>query len=89
MPQTDVPHLALPFSFGGPGRHATEVEQDTGDEIEMCAEAVVRTMKGQRIELPRFGIDDPLFRMNGANVDQIRRDVEEWEPRAAVEGEDI
>jgi hypothetical protein len=55
---TELPHLALPFSWAPAatgGLAAAEVEQESIAEIGACAEAIIRTVQGQRTTLPAFG----------------------------------
>jgi phage baseplate assembly protein W len=54
---TDVPHFTLPFGWATAtgGLAARECEQDSAVEIAACAEAVIRTVQGQRTTLPGFG----------------------------------
>lgn len=79
-PSPSVPHLAVPFRIVA-GRAAV-VEQDTDQEIAQCVGVVLRCPRGFRIERPEFGLDDPTFRMGGADAAEIAEVVAEWEPRA-------
>lgn len=76
----DIPHFDLPFRFVG-GK-AVEVEQDSVDDIAVCVEALLRTRPGERIELPTYGIPDPVF--VGADTEAIMASVRDWEPRASI-----
>lgn len=78
----DVPHFALPFRFTSP--HAAVVEQDSIDEIADCVLAVMLCPYGYRVELPEFGLPDPVFSTPHVDVVQMRQAVELWEPRAAL-----
>lgn len=80
---TVVPHLALPFRISGGS--PTCNEQDTAADVRDCVEAIVRTVQGQRIELPDFGIPDETFTESGAEPAEIQVAVQTWEPRAAAE----
>jgi len=76
-----LPHLALPFRFVN-GAAAT-VEQDTPDEIAQCVEVLLRTVTGQRIEVPGFGIADPLFTQESSrSTPNVLAQIKTWEPRA-------
>lgn len=75
-----TPHLALPFRFTG--GQAAVLEQDSTDEITQCAEVILRYRRGQRSELPAFGIPEQAFRPGGASLDELRQAVTRWEPRA-------
>lgn len=63
------------------GRLVT-VEQDTDAEIAQCVYALLATEPGQRVELPEYGLEDQAFREGGADLTEIRAEIEEWEPRA-------
>lgn len=77
-----VPRLRFPLRFTN-GR--TElVEQDSIEEIAQCVEIILRTPRGQRLDLPDFGIPDQAFRENGADLVALRSAIEQYEPRAAV-----
>jgi hypothetical protein len=80
MTDFDVPRLKMPLRYVG-GR-AELVEQDSDDEVAQCAEAIVRTPIGHRLDLPDFGIDDQAFRENGADLPGIGGAIERYEPRA-------
>jgi len=63
---TDVPHFTLPFQWATApegGLCARECEQESDTEIGACAEAIIRTVQGQRTTLPLFGI--PQLEFNG------------------------
>jgi phage baseplate assembly protein W len=75
------PHFKVPFEFRGSS--AACVEQDSLDEIAQCVEAIVRTPRGFRLEIPNFGIENPAL-SEGTIVPQILAAIEEWEPRARV-----
>lgn len=79
----DVPHFDIPFRFDTTG-HAVTVEQDSLEEISNCVEAVMRTIIGQRIEAPDFGIPDPTFSTQPLALQQIIDAVLVQEPRAAL-----
>lgn len=78
-PTTPV-HFALPFRYAN--GVAVVNEQDSIDDIATCVEAVIRYPKGHRPEQSDFGITDPTFRQAGADLDQLREEVGEWEDRA-------
>lgn len=80
---TDVPHITYPFHWG-PHGNAAVVEQDTLDEIINCVEVVVRTDIGALPDLPAMGITDPTFKRI-TNMNQLSREINEWEPRAAIQ----
>lgn len=78
-----IPHMRLPMQvFAG---EFQTVEQDTTDEIMQCARAVVGTVRGQREELPEFGLDvDLTFLIKDIDVTRVEAALAEWEPRAAA-----
>jgi len=75
-------HFALPFKFGSNG-HAEVVEQDSPEDVANCADAVLSTPRGFRLEIPDFGIRNPVLTENGPNINELMAALEEWEPRAA------
>lgn len=77
-----VPHFAFPFRFGSHGA-AEVVEQDTHAEIEQNVKVLVLTERGERLEVPDFGIDDLVFQ---TDVDEaaIAAQAREWDERAEV-----
>jgi phage baseplate assembly protein W len=81
MPNLEAPHFQIPFNFGANG-HATCVEQDSEDDIFQCIQSVVKTPRGFRLELPGFGIDDPVFKEGGPDTADIASAIATWEPRA-------
>jgi phage baseplate assembly protein W len=84
---TDTPHFALPFQWStaaGGGLAALEVEQESMDEIASCAEAIIRTVQGQRTSLPTFGIPALEFNEDPALTSSvITQALQEFEPRVA------
>lgn len=79
----NVPHLNLPMSFA-PGGHAAVVEQNSVADVTNCVQAIVRTERGSRLYVPKFGIDDQTFRNQPLDLDLIRSQVHDTEPRAAL-----
>lgn len=78
----DIPHFDLPFRFVG--SNAAVVEQDSLEDITNCVEAVVRTIIGQRVELPDFGIPDPTFQTQPLQLQAITEAILQQEPRATI-----
>jgi hypothetical protein len=78
-----VPHFDLPFTFVGPA-NANVVDQDTLEDVSNCVEAIVRTVIGQRQELPEFGIPDPTLQLQPIYRADILDQIGAWEPRAVV-----
>lgn len=78
-----IPHFRWPLSLGADGTFAT-VEQDTLDDVGQCVAVLVLTRRGERVELPEYGIPAPLFDVG--RIDQsIAPAIERWERRANVE----
>lgn len=76
-----TPKFAVPFTIG---RRANTVEQGSLDEIIQCVKAALKTPIGMREDNPKYGLPDQAFREGGANLDEIRRVLTEFEPRAAI-----
>jgi hypothetical protein len=81
---THVPHFDYPFRFSAASKHAVEVEQDSVEEIIDCIQTTLLTNKGDRIELPDFGITNPLFEVQPLHLDDLYADVTDQEPRALI-----
>jgi hypothetical protein len=79
---TDIPHFSLPFRFAGP--QAAVNEQDSIEEIADCVVAILLCPLGYRIELPDFGLPDPVFSSPSVDAGQMQQVIETWEPRAAT-----
>ncbi|MFN8624265.1 MAG: hypothetical protein U0869_26275, partial [Chloroflexota bacterium] len=60
------------------------VEQDTREDIAACFEAVIRTPRGFRDELPGFGVTPPEFSQGGPDLALVRSEAEEWEARGSL-----
>lgn len=80
---SDVPHFTLPFQWAtapAGGLCARECEQESATEIAACAEAIIRTVQGQRTTLPNFGRPQLEFNtsaeMTRAVLGQVLRDQE-------------
>lgn len=80
---TFIPHFDLPFRLDGLG-HAKVVDQDTIEDVTNCVAAILHTFKGQRDEVPSFGIDDPTFELQPLDLGAIVDAVIQQEPRAAM-----
>lgn len=76
-----VPHFSFPFRLSGDD--FALIEQDSEDEIVQSVRVLVSTPTESRVELPEYGVDDPLFTQD-TDLHQIADAVEEWEPRASV-----
>lgn len=79
-----IPHFALPFRF----EHGTftTVEQDTLDEVVQNVEVLLGTIKGDRLAVPDFGINDPVFGpiSTAASSAELEDVISTYEPRARV-----
>jgi len=76
-----IAHFAFPFTLAGSS--FAVVEQDSSDEIVQCVEVLLSTTRGQRVELPEYGIGDPLFK-DSVDVQDALNAIADWEPRASV-----
>lgn len=78
--QVITPHLAWPFAISDSG--AAVLEQNTGQEIFACIQAIANTQLGQIPELPSFGIPDPTFSQMPPNLIGLTTAIQQQEPRA-------
>ena len=78
----DTPQFQLPFRFVG--NRVVEIEEDSIEEVTQCVYAVLVYHRGQLIFNPAFGIPEQLFRERGANLSELRRSIEELEPRVTA-----
>lgn len=78
----DVPHFDLPFRLVGTSFGVEE--QDSAEDVANCVECIIRTPYGFRDDNPSFGLDDPVFDYLPLNVEHIRAQIEEQEPRAKL-----
>lgn len=77
--KVQIPHFAFPFQLDRNG--AVEVvEQDTYEEIEQNVHVLLITDRGQRMEVPDFGIDDLVFQTAVDETDIIEQ-AREWDDR--------
>jgi hypothetical protein len=83
LPLAKIPHFDYPFRFGPQG-HAVVVEQDSVEEIESCLMTLFLTEVGQRIEVPEFGIESMLFRLQPLPIDSLYSAILDQEPRAVT-----
>lgn len=82
MPNANIvnPHFAVPFRIREGS--ALCVEQDSPEDVIQCVSAIVRTQKGFRLEIPGFGIDNPVMQENGPSIPELEAALRTWEPRA-------
>ena len=81
----ELPHFTLPFTFapdGVGGLVANVCEQESVAEIGACAEAILRTVQGQRTTLVDFGRPELEFNTDPELVRAtLAAALVEWEPR--------
>ena len=83
--QIGTPHFAFPFTLLASGKSAVYTEQDSDDEIMDSVQVFLTTERGERIEVPDYGIPDQTFLQNGVNTNQILTALGLWEPRADID----
>ncbi len=75
-------HLTFPLRLGRDGSLAA-AEQDSDEEIESAVFGILAQRKGYRVDRPDIGLtSDPAFEQGGADLDEIRADLAEQEPRS-------
>ncbi len=75
-------HLTFPLRLGRDGSLAS-AEQDSLEDIESATFGVLAQRKGYRTDRPEVGLtSDPAMEQGGADLDEIRGDLAEQEPRA-------
>lgn len=75
-----IPHLRFPFQVIGD--KAAVVEQNSYDEIAQCVQIVLTTSVGERIEVPTYGVSDPVFSSDSqARQQAMIEALNDWEPR--------
>ena len=82
MAHEQVPHLRIPFEIVG-GMPAT-IEQDTPEEIEQSVRVLLKTERGERIEVPEYGVPEWAFEA-GEDLGEVMAAIARWEPRAAAQ----
>jgi phage baseplate assembly protein W len=75
----DIPHMALPIRLNN-GQYATR-QQDTDAEAADCVKVILSFGRGERIEEPDFGIEDPTFQTQPISTTDIEWAIQEYEPR--------
>lgn len=76
-----IPHLRYPVSVGA---KVATVDQGSREEIAQCVYGIIGLRQGERAENPELGTPSYLFRQGGVDEDELRRLVEEQEPRASL-----
>lgn len=74
------PHFQVPFVFREGS--ALCVEQNSDADIMQCANAIARTPRGYRLELPEFGVQNPILEENGPSLQELHHALDLFEPRA-------
>jgi hypothetical protein len=74
-------HFALPFTLGSNGAFAT-VDQDSDEDVMACVTVILRSRVGYRDDRPELGITDPTFTQGGADLEEIRDAISQFEPRS-------
>lgn len=75
-------HLTFPLRLGRDGSIVT-AEQDSLAEVESAVFGILAQRKGYRTDRPEVGLtSDPTFEQGGADLDEIRADLAEQEPRS-------
>lgn len=74
-----IPHFRLPFRVTNGS--VDTIEQDSLDEIAQCVQVLLSTELGTRLELPDYGIAQPLF-MTKIDFSAVLAQLDKWEPRA-------
>lgn len=77
----NVPHFDYPFRLGT-NSHPVEVEQNSQKDVMNCVTAALKTVRGQRLYVPAFGVDDPVFNNAPLDLVAIEQQIRESEPRA-------
>jgi hypothetical protein len=77
------PHFAVPFYFDH-NNVAGVVEQGSIDDFVEQVEAIARTVRGQRLDLPDFGRDDVGFTEGTADTNRLIHDIERYAPDAII-----
>lgn len=81
---SDIPQIFQPFTFDLRTGDVVTVEQDSIDDIAQCVKNICSYIKGTREERPDFGITDQTFEEGGVDINKLRQEVEEFEPRASM-----
>lgn len=82
MADVITPKFQVPFRINR--RSASYVEQGSIEEVMQCVLAVLKTPVGQREDAPEFGLLEQVFLEGGADLTEIRRAIQEFEPRASI-----
>jgi phage baseplate assembly protein W len=76
-----VTHFRYPFHVTGAS--VDTLEQDSFDEVAQSVQVILTTAKGERIEVPTFGIDDPVLTLSTVGQERTMLDaINQWDDRA-------
>lgn len=78
---TTVAHFAFPFRWVA-GR-AMVVEQDSYQEVEQGVRVLMLSHLGERLEVPGFGIQDPVFQ-GELDEEAVAQAAAEWDDRVSL-----
>lgn len=78
--ESRVPHFAFPFRWDQNGR-ARVVDQGSYEEIRQGVEVLVLTHRGERLEVPEFGVEELAIK-NDPNLAEAERAALNWDDRA-------
>lgn len=79
-----VPTLAFPFQLNGRADAALVVEQNSDEDVADALQVLLSTDRGERIELPDYGLPDQAFLQGGTDLTQIQATIDLWEERARI-----
>lgn len=74
-------HFDLPFRLGRDGSFTVN-EQGSDADIQACMLSIVSQRVGYRDDRPELGVHDPVHRQGGADLEEVRQAIDEFEPRA-------
>lgn len=75
-------HLTFPLRLARDGSLAA-AEQDSDEETASAVFGILAQREGHRTDRPEVGLrSDPTFEQGGADLDEIRADLSEQEPRS-------
>lgn len=84
--QDPLTHFAFPFRYDPDTGYAT-VTQGTDEERLQNVEVLFSTTRGERIDVPGYGVPDPTFSVQ-LDRTELERAVDEWVPEALAAVED-
>jgi len=76
--------LTWPVKLRPDGVGFASVDQETEREVLASAENVLRTIQGERLTNPEYGVPEQLFELGGADAQPFIDAIERWEPRATI-----